>query len=112
MKNYIAEKHGISRNKLQSVIRRADRNRNGKVEYEDFLETVSDYRLKTEQASKITQIGKALAYAEEFTCWPPKLFIVLGKTTTFLLINIIQNFSNMSNNHSSFEISDPTLQSN
>ena len=31
MKNYIVEKHGISRNKLQSVIRRADRNRNGKA---------------------------------------------------------------------------------
>ena len=57
------------------------------MEYEDFLETVSDYRLKTEQASKITQIGKALAYAEEFTCWPPKLFIILGKINTFLFIN-------------------------
>ena len=89
-KNNILEKHGISRNKLQSVIRRADRNRNGKVEYEDFLETVSDYRLKTEQASKITQIGKALAYAEEFTCWPPKLFIILGNITIFLFINNIQ----------------------
>ena len=74
----ISEKLGISRNKLQSVIRRADLNHDGKVNYEDFLETISDYRLKTEQASRIKQIGKALAYAEEFTCWPPKLFIVLG----------------------------------
>ena len=63
---------------MQSVIRRADTNRDGKVEYEQFLETVSDYRLKTEQAGRLKQIGKALAYAEEFSCWPPKLFIILG----------------------------------
>jgi hypothetical protein len=62
------------------VLSRADANKTGTVEYEKFLETVSSYRLKTEQASKIKQIGTALAYAEEFTCSPPKLFIPIGKT--------------------------------
>ena len=61
------------------MLNRADANKTGTVEYEKFLETVSSYRLKTEQATKIKQIGTALAYAEEFTCTPPKLFIALGK---------------------------------
>ena len=85
MKNFIsifAEQLGISRNKLHEVLQRADRvdkSNKGTITYEQFLETVSQYRLNTEQASKIKQIGTALAYAEEFTCSPPKLFIAIGK---------------------------------
>ena len=75
----IAESLGISRNHLQSVISKADKNKTGSIEYEKFLEVVGSYRLKTEQATKIKQIGTAIAYAEEFTCTPPKLFIALGK---------------------------------
>ena len=70
---------GISRNKLSSVIQRADVSRTGNIEYKTFLETVSKYRLGTEQATKTTQVVTAVAYAEEFTCSPPKLFIALGK---------------------------------
>ena len=74
---------------MQSVIRRADTNRDGTVDYEQFLKTVSDYRLKTEQAGRLKQIGKALAYAEEFTCWPPKLFIILGNPLFVVLLRVI-----------------------
>ena len=70
---------GISRNKLRAIVERADVNKSGNIDYQKFLETVSSYRLTTEQASKVTQVGTAFAYAEEFTCRPPKLFIALGK---------------------------------
>ena len=77
--NLLLEKLGISRNRLQAVLQRADANKSGKIEYKRFLETVQSYRLNTEQASKLKQIGTALAYAEEFSCSPPKLFIALSK---------------------------------
>ena len=76
---------GISRNHLHAVLKRADTSKTGTITYEQFLETVSSYRLNTEQASKIKQIGTALAYAEEFTCTPPKLFIALGKGSSYFL---------------------------
>ena len=77
--NLLVEKLGISRNRLQAVLQRADANKSGKIEYKRFLETVQSYRLNTEQASKLKQIGTALAYAEEFSCSPPKLFIALSR---------------------------------
>ena len=77
-----SEKLGISRNHLHQLLQRADRldtSNKGTITYEEFLETLSKYRLNTEQASRMKQIGTALAYAEEFTCTPPKLFIAFGK---------------------------------
>jgi hypothetical protein len=46
-----------------------------------FLETVRNYRLTTEQASTLQSVAKAFAYAEEFTCWPPTVFMI---AVTFL----------------------------
>ena len=71
-------KLGISKNKLREIIQRADVNKDGNIEYKKLLKTVSSYRLTTEQATKFKQVGAAFAYAEEFTCHPPKLFVVLG----------------------------------
>ena len=82
--NLLLEKLGISRNRLQAVLQRADANKSGKIEYKRFLETVQSYRLNTEQASKLKQIGTALAYAEEFSCSPPKLFIALSKNNDLI----------------------------
>ncbi len=42
-----------------------------------FLEVVQQYRLSTEQASTLASLGKAFAYAEEFSCWPPTVFMLL-----------------------------------
>ena len=75
---------GISRHKLHEVLQRADKTKTGTITYEEFLETLQGYRLNTEQASKLKQLGKAIAYAEEFTCTPPKLFIALGNNKRFL----------------------------
>ena len=75
---------GISRHKLHEVLQRADKTKTGTITYEEFLETLQGYRLNTEQASKLKQLGKAIAYAEEFTCTPPKLFIALGKSSSLL----------------------------
>ena len=59
---------GISWNKIGEIIRRSDFDRDGEIEYKDFLETVKRYRLSTEQATTLNSIVKAFAYAEEFSC--------------------------------------------
>ncbi len=42
-----------------------------------FLEVVQQYRLSTEQASTLSSLGRAFAYAEEFSCRPPTAFMLL-----------------------------------
>ena len=56
------------------------------IEYRAFLETLKNYRLNTEQESRLKGAVRAFAYAEEFTCWPPTLFMILGNHTLFSLI--------------------------
>ena len=68
---------GISWTKVKDIIRRSPRDEEGMVEYKDFLETVKRYRLSTEQSSTLKSLVKAFAYAEEFTCIPPKWFMIL-----------------------------------
>lgn len=68
---------GISIYKIREIIRRADIDRDGEVEYKDFLHVVRQYRLSSEQESTLKGIVRAFAYAEEFTCNPPTLFMVL-----------------------------------
>jgi rhomboid-related protein 1/2/3 len=68
---------GITWTKVREIIRRADYDNDGIVEYKDFLETVKQYRLNTEQESVLQSLVKAFAYAEEFTCFPPRLFMVV-----------------------------------
>ena len=70
---------GISRNKIKSIIKRADVNNNGTIEYTNFLETVKQYRLSSEQEYKMKELVRAFAYAEEFTCCPPTLFMIFSK---------------------------------
>ena len=48
------------------------------IEYRTFLETLKNYRLTTEQETKLKGAVRAFAYAEEFTCYPPTLFMILG----------------------------------
>ena len=67
---------GISWNKVRDIIRRSDRDRDGIILYKDFLDTVKQYRLNTEQASTLKSIVCAFAYAEEFTCVPPRWFMI------------------------------------
>lgn len=93
----LEDKLGISWNKIREIIRRSDRNGDGVIEYRTFLETVQRYRLSTEQArwtkkwfrnlqlnfsfgffsSKLKSLVAAFAYAEEFTCNPPTVFMIL-----------------------------------
>ena len=65
---------GISWNKIKDIIRRSS-DENGNINYRDFLEVVSRYRLNTEQASTLKSLVKAFAYVEEFSCSPFKWFI-------------------------------------
>ena len=73
----LEDRLGISWNKIKEIIRRSDVNRNGIIEYRNFLETVKRYRLTTEQESNLKGIVRSFAYAEEFSCWPPTLFMIL-----------------------------------
>jgi len=67
---------GLSWNKVREIIRRSDLNRDGKVEYREFLITLRNYRLNTEQDSTLKSLVRAFAYAEEFTCTPVKWFMI------------------------------------
>ena len=67
---------GISWTKVRDIIRRSDYDRDGIVEYKDFLETVQNYRLNTEQTSTLKSLVRAFAYAEEYSCWPPRWFMI------------------------------------
>ena len=73
----LENKFGVSWNKIQAIIRRTPK-RNGMIEYRAFLETLKNYRLNTEQEGKLKGAVRAFAYAEEFTCYPPTLFMILG----------------------------------
>jgi hypothetical protein len=68
---------GITWTKVREIIRRGDYDNDSIVEYKDFLETVKQYRLNTEQESVLQSLVKAFAYAKEFTCFPPRLFMVV-----------------------------------
>lgn len=68
---------GISWNKVRDIIRRSDYDRDGIIVYRDFLETVKQYRLNTEQSSTLKSLVRAFAYAEEFSCIPPRWFMLV-----------------------------------
>ena len=68
---------GISLHKVKQILRRADKHKTGRVKYKDFLVTVGEYRLNSEQESKLRQFVHALAYVEEFHSWPPPVFMIL-----------------------------------
>ena len=44
----------------------------------DFLDTVKNYRLNTEQTSTLKSLVRAFAYAEEFSCCPPRFNFLQG----------------------------------
>jgi len=67
---------GISWTKVRDIIRRSDYDNDGVVDYRDFLDTVKNYRLNTEQTSTLKSLVRAFAYAEEFSCCPPRWFMI------------------------------------
>ena len=69
---------GISWTKVRDIIRRSDYDNDGVVDYRDFLDTVKNYRLNTEQTSTLKSLVRAFAYAEEYSCWPPRLKFLTG----------------------------------
>lgn len=61
------------------------------VHLQVFLEVVQQYRLSTEQATTLASLAKAFAYAEEFTCWPPTVFmlvITVVETALFIYVSV------------------------
>ena len=77
---------GISWTKVRDIIRRSDYDNDGVVDYRDFLDTVKNYRLNTEQTSTLKSLVRAFAYAEEFSCCPPRLKFLTG------YLNIAEKF--------------------
>ena len=49
---------------------------------------MKQYRLNSEQETKLKTFVSAFAYAEEFTCYPPTLFMILGKLAKNIGIHI------------------------
>jgi len=82
---------GISKQKITTILDAAEKKtqqrpksytettKKGEIQYRDFLEVVQEYRLNTEQESKLQTALRPIAFAEEFTCSPPT-FIMIGIT--------------------------------
>ncbi|CAB4058757.1 RHBDL1_2_3 [Lepeophtheirus salmonis] len=68
---------GISIHKIKEIISRSDKDNDGIIFYCDWIETIRKYRLKTEGETRLRSIGKAFAFAEEFTCSPPTYFMII-----------------------------------
>jgi len=57
----------------------------GKVDYKIFLEVIKEYRLNTEQETKVLAAIRVFAFVEEFTCSPPT-FVMIGLTLLELVM--------------------------
>ena len=90
--------YGVSRHKINEILRRADVNRDGEIEYREFLEVIKRYRLTTEQEGTLKELVAAFAYAEEFSCMPPTVFmlsITLIELAFFLYLSIHLTLGNV-----------------
>ena len=58
---------------------------------QDFLNVIRSYRLSTEQASTLKSVAYAFAYAEEFTCYPPTVFMIFVTfiETAFFIYHVV-----------------------
>ena len=71
------KKLGLNRSQIEKLILEADNNKDGFINKEEFM-TLAKNRLKSKQLkSAFQQYFESLAYAEEFKCCPPKLFIII-----------------------------------
>ena len=67
----------INPRQLERLVSRADENKDGYVDKGEFLSLVTnrDDALNKKQQSLLHQYFKVVAYAEEYSCWPPPIFI-------------------------------------
>ena len=67
----------INARELERLVSRADQNKDGFVDKCEFLRLVDnrDRALSVKQQSLLHQYLHVAAYAEEYSCWPPPLFI-------------------------------------
>ncbi|TRY70811.1 hypothetical protein TCAL_10009 [Tigriopus californicus] len=66
---------GLSWTKIREVLKRADKNGDGKAQYGDFLLALQHYRIDSEECGPFKKMVRAFAYVEEFHTFPPPLFI-------------------------------------
>lgn len=86
---------GISSHKLDEILRRAEVRtkemagkkmvHKGEIKYKAFIEVVREYRLNTEQETKLESMIRVFAFVEEFSCSPPTL-VMLGLTLLELVM--------------------------
>ena len=73
----LEEIFAMNRSQIEKLILEADHNKDGFINKEEFMTLVKN-RLKSKQLkSAFQQYFESLAYAEEFKCCPPKLFIII-----------------------------------
>ncbi len=67
----------ITPRELERLVSRADRNKDGYVDRHEFLQLVAnrDHELTKKQQSLLRQYLRVAAYAEEYSCWPPPVFV-------------------------------------
>jgi len=92
-------KFGMTFDEFSEVLQLADINNTGEINYKDFLKALAKFTLlEPEQVSKLKSFVYAFAYVEEFTCWPPKLFVLL--VTLVETVFFIHNCVYLSQEHS------------
>ena len=67
----------ISPRQLERLVSRVDANKDGYVDREEFLKLIydRDKHLSKKQQSLLRHYLQVAAYAEEYSCWPPPIFI-------------------------------------
>jgi len=68
---------GINFSKVDDILNRVQPEADGLISYKKFIEVVRQYRLRSEQESRITNVVRIFAFTEEFSCKPPTLFMLI-----------------------------------
>ena len=75
----LQKKLGLKRCQLETILLKADRNNDGFIDKEEFMSFAKRLKLKKSKSiihmTMFKNYTEKLAFAEEYKCWPPKLFI-------------------------------------
>lgn len=87
-KTEIEGRLGISINKIDEILQRAERVtkarskgkrklQEGEIKYKAFIDVVREYRLNTEQETTLRNAVRVFAFVEEFSCSPPTYVMIV-----------------------------------
>lgn len=67
---------GINFLKVDDILNRVKPEKDGSISYKKFLVAVKEYRLNSEQETRLKSLVRIFAFTEEFSCKPPTLFMI------------------------------------